>query len=136
MKTQNATTPAFAPAEILKSFHLPGVDVEALMASQKKNLDAIVEAQRVAVEGMQTVARRQEEIVRGAFEEVQKVAKAAKSPEAYLTLATEMARKSLDQVREIAELTAKANQDVVDVVTRRATEGFEELKSLVKIAKA
>ena len=47
---------------MLKQYKLPGVDIEALVASQKKNVEAVISANRIAVEGMQTIAKRQAEV--------------------------------------------------------------------------
>lgn len=135
MKTQTAPNAA-APAEFLKNLPLPTLDLEALVATQKRNLDAAVEAHRVATEGIKAIAARQEEIVKGAVGELQNLGRELKTPEKYVELATAMARKSFDQVREVAELAAKANKDVLEVVIKRSNDSLNELKAAVKVAQA
>ena len=47
----------------LKQYKLSAVDLDSLVASQKKNLEALTSANRVAFEGLQAVAKRQAEIL-------------------------------------------------------------------------
>ncbi|MBI5547768.1 MAG: phasin family protein, partial [Deltaproteobacteria bacterium] len=111
MKTQTPASNDFNPVEMLKGLSVPGVDVGALIDSQKRNLEALAEATRVSLEGLQAVAKRQEEMLRNAAGEIQAAASELKSPEKYAEFATTIAKKSLDQARELAELVAKANRD-------------------------
>ena len=50
-------------AKTIEQFNLPGVDVESLVASEKKNLEAVTRANQVAFQGLQAVAKRQAEIL-------------------------------------------------------------------------
>ena len=56
-------------AKAIKQFNLPGVDVESLVASQKKNLEAVTSANQVAFQGLQAVAKRQAEILQEVMNE-------------------------------------------------------------------
>src|SRR5690242_16910000 len=56
-------------SRLLGDLKVPGVDVEAVMASQRRNLEALSEANKLAVEGLQAVAKRQAEIFRQMMEE-------------------------------------------------------------------
>ncbi|MCU0893496.1 MAG: phasin family protein, partial [Rhodospirillales bacterium] len=56
-------------SKMLKQYNLPGVDMDALMASQKKNLEALTQANRIALEGMQAVAERQAKILQETMNE-------------------------------------------------------------------
>ena len=48
---------------MLTQYKLPGVDIGKLIAAQQRNLEAVAEANRVAVEGIQALAKRQVEVV-------------------------------------------------------------------------
>src|SRR5581483_6283099 len=50
-------------------FAFPGFDVDTLVAAQRKNLEALTQANQLAVEGVQAIARRQVEIARQAVDE-------------------------------------------------------------------
>ena len=65
-------TKAFDMSNVTKAFSemkLPGLDVEAVVAAQRKNLEAFTQANQLAVEGAQSFARRQVEIIRQAVDE-------------------------------------------------------------------
>src|SRR4249919_2890918 len=47
----------------LKDYKLPGIDFEAIVASQRNNIEALANASRAAFEGTQSVAKRQAEIL-------------------------------------------------------------------------
>ena len=56
---------------VLKQYKLPGVDIETMVASQKKNVEAVIAANRIAVEGVQTIAKRQAEVFQESMKEAQ-----------------------------------------------------------------
>ncbi len=56
-----AETNPFAAIDFTKfmaDFKLPAFDVEKLMASQRKNLEAVAAANKLAAEGVQTMFQR------------------------------------------------------------------------------
>ncbi|WBO59815.1 phasin family protein [Acidocella sp. MX-AZ03] len=67
-KTTKAGTAPFMPEfdikKLMGDMKIPAMpDVEAVLAAHKRNLDALTEANRVALEGAQLVARRHMEIM-------------------------------------------------------------------------
>lgn len=132
--TSNDPTPfqGFAPGELFEGLSVPGVDLVALLASQKKNLEAIVEANRAVAEGLRAVARRQEELVREAVTEIQTAARELKAPDELARFSAQVAQKTMDQAREIGELVAKANREVLDVVNQRTAASIAEFKAAAK----
>ncbi len=124
--------------KMMKEFKMPGVDVDALMTSQRKNLEAIGEANKVAMEGMQAVATRQAEIMREAMEEMAKATKdlsAIGSPQEASGKQADAAREAFEKavanMRELAEMVAKSNGEAFEVVNRRMNEGLEEFKGML-----
>ena len=124
--------------KMMKDFKVPGVDVDSMMSSQRKNLEAIGEANKVAMEGMQAVAQRQAEIMREAMQEMAKATKgmtAVASPQEASGKQADMARESFEKalanMRELAEMVAKSNSEAFDVVNRRMNESLEEFKGLM-----
>jgi phasin family protein len=120
-------------------FTFPGFDVETLVASQRKNLEALTQANQLAVEGAQAVARRQVEIARQAVDEAQSAMREwtlPTAPEDRLAKNVELAKhafeKSVANAREIAELMAKANTEAFNVIQKRVAEGFEEIRDYAK----
>jgi phasin family protein len=42
------------------------------------------------------------------------------------------AEKAIGNLRELSETASKSNQEALDVIQRRAIEGFDEIKALIK----
>src|SRR5664279_31152 len=55
--------PNFDFTTLMKDFKLPGVDLATIMDREKKNIEALAEANRVAFEGWQALVQRQAEIL-------------------------------------------------------------------------
>ena len=121
----------------MKQFRLPGVNIESVVESQKKNLEALTSANRVAFEGMQAVAKRQAEILQETMNEASKavdsVAKAGSPPEMaakQLEIAKQAFDKAIGNMRELAEMVSKANEAAANTVNGRISATLDEIKEL------
>lgn len=129
----------FDLSKTLGDIKVPGVDVEALLASQRKNVEALTTANKVALEGLQAVAKRQAEILAQSLAEANAVAKELASlssnPQELTAKQTAVAKeafeKALANARELAELVNKSNTEAFAVINQRVNESMEELKALV-----
>jgi hypothetical protein len=63
-------TPFFDFTKLMRQFRLPGVDFAALVDRERKNIEALVEANRIAFEGWQRLVRRQAEILQETMKKV------------------------------------------------------------------
>jgi phasin family protein len=97
------------------------------------------QANQLAVEGMQAVAKRQIEVARQAVEDVSALLRdlaQPASPEDRIAKNTEFAKqmleKSVNHGREITLLATKAGTEAADVLRKRATEGLDEFRELAK----
>jgi phasin family protein len=129
----------FDVSKIMADFKVPGVDVEAIMSSQRKNIEALTAANQLAFEGFQAVLRRQSEILRQTLEQNSAALSdlmAAGSPEDKIAKQAELVKvgfeKALSNMRELAELVAKAQQEAAEVVSKRVTESLEEMKGVIQ----
>jgi phasin family protein len=125
--------------KLMAEFKLPGVDMETVLATQRKNIEALTKANQLAIEGLQTVARRQAEILRAGFEEASALARELfqnQSPEERVAKQTDAAKTALEKAfgnaRELSEIVGKAQQEAFDVINKRMTEGLDEVRDLVK----
>ena len=57
----------------LESINLPGVDMSKILDAQRKNVEAITQANRIALEGVQSLMQRQAEIMQQSVEEATKM---------------------------------------------------------------
>jgi phasin family protein len=129
----------FDVSKMMTDFRFRPFDVEALMASQRRNIEALSQANQLAVEGIQAVAKRQIEVARQAIEDVSTLLRdlaQPASPEDRIAKNTEFAKqlleKSVSHGREITLLATKAGTEAADVLRKRATEGLDEFRDLAK----
>ena len=128
----------FDLSKVLGDYKVPGLDVESILASQRKNIEAVTAANQLAIEGLQAVLRRQAEIVRSSVEEagsyVNQVA-AAGTPEEKAAKQAELVKvafeKALSNIKELAELVAKSNTEAADVLSKRVSESLDEVKAAI-----
>jgi phasin family protein len=129
----------FDVSKMMADFRFRPFDVEAFMACQRRNIEALSQANQLAVEGIQAVARRQIEIARQAVEDMSALLRDLAQPvstEDRIAKNTEYAKqmieKSVSHGREITLLATKAGTEAADVLRKRATEGLDEFRDLAK----
>lgn len=116
---------------------MPQVDMDALMASQRKSLEVMNVVNQKALEGVRAVSERQAEIVRDAVEKTSSamdVLGKTKSPQEAVEKQAEMARKAYDKsvkdLTDLRDLVVKTNKEVVDPINTRIQESFDEIKAM------
>jgi phasin family protein len=138
-----ATTPAnslpeFDPAKFLADLKIPPMpDVEAVLATHKRNLEALTEANRVAVEGAQAVARRHMEIFQSTVTELSETLKeltTTTNPASRAAKHAELLRQafetSVSNSRELGDLIQKSNNEALSKLNGRFSEAMTEVKAL------
>jgi phasin family protein len=128
--------------KMFSEFKIPGFDMQSLVATQRRNIEAVNTANQLAVEGIQAVMRRQTEIMKSMVEESSTVLKdlmAQGAPEQKIAQQTELVKtafeKALANLRELTEMVAKSNTEAADVLTKRIGESLTELKSSLQRTK-
>jgi phasin family protein len=127
----------FDVTKLFADFRFRPFDIEAAWAAQRRNMEALSQANQAAVEGVHALARRQIEMTREAFEGfstlMRDMAQPA-SPEDRIAKNTEYAKQVLEKGathgRELATIAAKAGSDAAEILHKRATEGLDEFRSL------
>ena len=112
-----------------------GPEVETIFASQRKNAEAIMQAIRLAFDGVQAVWLRQldfvQEAVEGLTTHVGDIAppsgllneKLAKHAE----YSKQVIGKNLANARELTEIATKATSDATNIFNQRFYEGLDEV---------
>jgi len=123
--------------KMVSQYKLPGVDTDALVASQRRNVEALTSANRAAFEGVQAIAKRQAEILQETMNEVATAFDAVSksgSPQAAAAKQAELAKeafeKALANMRELAEMVAKSNEEATQAINGRISETLDEVKAL------
>jgi phasin family protein len=114
----------------------PNVDMEGVFAYQRKNFEAFTSANQLAFDGVKAVAQRQAELAREAVEEFSKLAKELSAPvsvEEKMMKQAELAKSAFEQalstVREMNDTLVKSNAQAIDVVSKRVSDSFDEVKT-------
>ena len=121
--------------KILQQYKIPGVDVDAIAASQKKNVEAVTTANRAAAEGLQTLAKRQAELLQETMRETsQAAAEMAKSmnPSDIVVKQTELMHSAFERgvtaMREMADIVSNSNRQATDAINSRIAATLEEVR--------
>jgi phasin family protein len=112
------------------------LDVEAVWAAQRRNVEALSQANQAAVDGVQKLARSHIELTRQAFEGWSTLLREWAQPastEDRIAKNTEYAKqlleKGISHGREMATIAAKAGTDAAEILHKRANEGLDELRA-------
>ena len=132
-KSTAGETPFFDFTKLMSQFRLPGVDFTALVDRERKNIEALVKANRIAFEGWQRLVRRQAEILQETMKKV--VADAGQVDAMKRTdLAKEGFEKALANMRELADMGSKSQREAFEVVRKRIEENVEGIRNFGKKA--
>ena len=118
----------------LESINLPGVDMSKILDAQRKNVEAITQANRIALEGVQSLMQRQAEIMQQSVEEATKMMQnfdPASDPTERVAQQTALAQQAfqqaLDRMRELAEMANKSQAEAFEQIQARFSESLEEI---------
>ena len=117
---------------------MPVLDKEAMMSSHKKNMEALTEANKMAVEVMKSIAQLQSQYVKQTFEDMKSIMQEVKthpkpSKEAIETHSYYMKdqiQKAFDHGTKITATLAKSQKEIFDTMHSRYYEGAKEAYDL------
>ncbi len=126
----------FDAARLFADFPFRPLDVEAVWAAQRRNFEALSQANQLAVDGVHALARRNVEAAREGLEDfsalIRDLAKPA-STEERIARHTEFAKRIIDKgvshTRELAQLATKTGSDAAEILHKRASEGLDEIRA-------
>ena len=139
-----ATTPDFTNPfgnldELVKQFKVPGVDVNAIIESRRKDMDALIAANQATAAAMQQVAMKQTEILTQALQAAQESAQAlakgvggAIDPMKQAELTRKAYEKALADMKEVGEIAQKAQTTAMSGITARAQQSVQEMTKLMQ----
>ena len=126
--------------KIMAKVNIPGVDMDALVATQRDNMEALTAANRAAAEGLKAMAEWEVKVLKGAMEEVSKAAgelSKVRSTQDAVTEQAEVAKHafqtSVSNLRELADIVSHANQAMSRAITERVPDSLDEIKEVFKV---
>ena len=127
----------FDVTKIFADFRYRPFDVEAVWTAQRRNIEALSQANQAAVEGVNALARRQMEMTRETFEGFSALMRDLVQPgsaEDRIAKNTDYVKQMLEKGaahgREIATIAAKAGAEASEILQKRASEGLDEIRTL------
>jgi phasin family protein len=124
---------------MMSEFRLPNMmpDLEGLAQAQRRNLEALSAANRIAMEGAQAVARRHMEILQSSMSEMTDAMRAfagVESPQERAARQAEMLKagyeRAVANMKEVADLIQKSNAEALTLLNRRFAEAMDEVKAM------
>ena len=125
--------------KMLEQFKLPGVDTQEIVEARRKDIDALVQANQAAYDGMQALANKQGELLKTAMEDIQAAVKGAAGgvgvgdPGKQGELARKAYEKVLGDMKDLAEIARESQADAMAKITLRGTEHLDEVKKMMKL---
>jgi len=124
----SSPTAAFDFTKMLQQFQIPGVDFASIIERERKNIEALAEANRIAFEGWQNLVRRQSEILQDSMKRAVEDAKNQTALKNGAELARSAFETALANMRELAEMAAKSQRDAFEVIRKRVEENMNALR--------
>ncbi|WP_300449671.1 phasin family protein [Accumulibacter sp.] len=128
---------------ILAGLKVPGVNMDALVASQRDNLEALSASNRAALEGIKAVGEWQVRILQETVQELTATLgqlPKVSSPQQLVVAEAEMAKKAFEtavnKMRELSEIVTRANRQAADAIINRVPASLEEIKEVLKTPQA
>lgn len=124
---------------LLGKLKLPEVNLAGFTDSRRKDVEALVAANEMAYRGFEAVTRRQVEMLSEALRALKESAtetRATQGAKERTTLVISEAQNAVTQalanMKELAEMSAKSQQQVMDTLSKRLREGISEITTGVK----
>ena len=114
-------------------------DTEALLGTYRRNMEALSAANRIALEGAQTVAKRHMEIMQQSMAELTESMRAlasAEAPQAKAAKQAELLKRAYERAvantSELSDLIQRSNREALEQLNKRFTEAMDEVKRLME----
>ncbi len=128
------------PMKLFRDLKLPALpDMESVLSTYRRNIEVMSQANRVALEGAQTVAKRHMEILQEMMSELSenmKALTAVESPQAKAAKQAELLKgayeRALGHTKELSDLIQNANKEALGLLNQRFMEAIDEVKALME----
>ncbi|GAC1346500.1 MAG: hypothetical protein NVSMB18_28920 [Acetobacteraceae bacterium] len=114
-------------------------DMESFLSAHRRNMETLSAANRVALEGAQTVAKRHMEIVQQTMQEMTETIRALSSPDSPQVKAAKQAElikqayeRAVAHMKELADLIQRSNGEALSMLNQRFAEAMDEVKMLAE----
>jgi phasin family protein len=116
-------------------FGLPKPNIDQLVETQKKNIEALGQSAQVVAQGAQSVAQKQREVLEAGLREAATLAQGYKplgKIHKDTALQTEFATKVFEIVVQNASTVRQSATEAVKIIQDRVKESFEDIRASVR----
>ncbi len=114
-------------------------DMEMFLSAHRRNMETLSNANRVALEGAQTVAKRHMEIVQQTMQEMGDTIReltSSESPQARASRQADLVKqayeRAVNHMKELADLIQQSNGEALSMLNQRFTEAMDEVKTMAQ----
>ncbi len=114
-------------------------DMEGFLQAHRRNMETLSAANRVALEGAQTVAKRHMEIVQQTMQEMTETIRdlsTSDSPQARAAKQADLIKhayeKAVAHMKELADLIQRSNGEALQMLNHRFAEAMDEVKAMAQ----
>ncbi|MBU6448230.1 MAG: TIGR01841 family phasin [Rhodospirillales bacterium] len=132
--------PEFGMEKMMADMKFPAMpDMELVLATHRRNLEAFTAANRAAMEGAQLLARRHMEIMQetmAGLSETMKEFSAGHTPAGHAARQAELLKKAYESAvansKELGDLIQKSNAEAMSKLNTRFSEAMSEMKTMLE----
>jgi len=130
------------PMKLFRDMKLPALpDMEAVLSTYRRNIEVLAQANRIALEGAQTIGKRHMEILQQTMSELtenMQALSAIESPQAKAAKQAELLKRAYERAvantKELSDLIRDANAEALRLLNQRFLETMDEVKALIEKA--
>ena len=122
-------------SKMTKDMNIPSVDVDAVINTQQKNIEAITDVNQAATESLKAIAQRQTEILQETMKETQTAIDAltnSKTPQDATTAQIDFVKSAFEtaftNISELANMMASNNKDSMEKLNTRLSANIDEIQ--------
>jgi len=126
-------------SKFFEGYNASPIDMKSFLETQRKNLQAVSQAQQSTLEGIQAIAQRQTELLSKLVEDNSSIAKQALSegtPEEKIAQNADIFKstyeRNINTLQEMSDMIGQSNQKATGILNKRVTASVSELKSAIK----
>jgi len=120
-------------SKMYEQFQVPGLDLAAMADARRKDVEALVQANKAVYDGMQALANKQTEMFRQAMTDIQgAVGTAGTNPTAQTELARKAYEKALADMKELADIARQSQSEAMASISERAAQHMQEIRDMVQ----
>jgi phasin family protein len=131
------TSPMTDISKMFEQLKLPGVDMSSIVESRRKDIEALAQANQVALKGVASIADKQAEFLQAVMADVAAKLKSASEGGASSATTMDLAKQSVDKalaaMRHLAETTTKSQSEAIDLINARSKASLEEIRAQLKM---